>query len=78
MNLFSFMLKYLLLIVSGQYSVVSGIISPVGDAYKKKGLIEIDHRLAMAKLAADTSDWITVDSWESLQPEWVETARVVR
>ncbi|XP_029011540.1 retinoid-binding protein 7a isoform X1 [Betta splendens] len=63
---------------TGHYTVVKGIISPVGDAYKKKGLIEVDHRLEMASLAADTSDWITVDPWESLQPEWVETAKVVR
>lgn len=54
------------------------MMSPVGDAYKKKGLIEVGHRLEMARLATDTSDWITVDSWESLQPEWVETAKVVR
>lgn len=53
-------------------------MSPVGDAYKKKGLIEASHRLEMARLATDLSDWITVDSWESLQLEWVETAKVVR
>ncbi|XP_047463880.1 nicotinamide/nicotinic acid mononucleotide adenylyltransferase 1 [Mugil cephalus] len=63
---------------TGQYSVVKGIISPVGDGYKKKGLIEAGHRLAMARLATESSDWITVDSWEGLQPEWMETAKVVR
>lgn len=63
---------------TGQYRVVKGIISPVGDAYKKKGLIEACHRLEMARLATKDSDWITVDAWESLQPEWVETAKVVR
>ncbi|KAJ4933936.1 hypothetical protein JOQ06_006744 [Pogonophryne albipinna] len=63
---------------TGQYRVVKGIISPVGDAYKKKGLIEARHRLEMARLSTDSSDWITVDPWESLQPEWVETAKVVR
>ncbi|XP_070766025.1 nicotinamide/nicotinic acid mononucleotide adenylyltransferase 1 [Enoplosus armatus] len=63
---------------TGQYRVVKGIISPVGDGYKKKGLIEACHRLEMARLSTETSDWITVDSWESLQPEWVETAKVVR
>ncbi|XP_070695997.1 nicotinamide/nicotinic acid mononucleotide adenylyltransferase 1 [Pempheris klunzingeri] len=62
---------------TGQYRVVKGIISPVGDGYKKKGLIEARHRLEMARLATETSDWITVDSWESLQPEWVETAKVL-
>ncbi|CAL8324016.1 unnamed protein product [Merluccius merluccius] len=63
---------------TGKYRVDRGIISPVGDGYKKKGLIEASHRVEMAKLALETSDWITVDSWESLQPEWVETAKVVR
>lgn len=63
---------------TGQFQVVKGIISPVGDAYKKKGLIEACHRLEMARLATENSDWITVDSWEALQPEWLETAKVVR
>ncbi|XP_028309458.1 nicotinamide/nicotinic acid mononucleotide adenylyltransferase 1 isoform X2 [Gouania willdenowi] len=64
---------------TGHYKVVRGIISPVGDGYKKKGLIEACHRVQMAKLATETSgNWITVDDWESLQPEWVETAKVVR
>uniref|UniRef100_A0A3Q3LJE1 Nicotinamide-nucleotide adenylyltransferase n=3 Tax=Mastacembelus armatus TaxID=205130 RepID=A0A3Q3LJE1_9TELE len=63
---------------TGQYKVVKGIISPVGDGYKKKGLVEACHRLEMARLATENSDWITVDSWESLQPEWVETVKVIR
>ncbi len=62
----------------GRYRVVKGIISPVGDSYKKKGLIEACHRIEMARLATLNSDWITVDDWESQQPEWVETAKVVR
>ncbi|XP_058620443.1 nicotinamide/nicotinic acid mononucleotide adenylyltransferase 1 isoform X2 [Onychostoma macrolepis] len=61
-----------------RYRVVKGIISPVGDGYKKKGLIEACHRLEMARLATLNSDWITVDDWESQQLEWVETAKVVR
>uniref|UniRef100_A0A3B5A0D8 Nicotinamide-nucleotide adenylyltransferase n=1 Tax=Stegastes partitus TaxID=144197 RepID=A0A3B5A0D8_9TELE len=63
---------------TGQYRVVKGIISPVCDGYKKKGLIEACHRLEMAKLAVEDSGWITVDSWEGMQPEWLETAKVVR
>lgn len=59
------------------YRVVKGIISPVGDGYKKKGLIEAKHRLEMAELASENS-WITVDSWEGEQPEWLETCKVVR
>uniref|UniRef100_A0AAR2LUX8 Nicotinamide-nucleotide adenylyltransferase n=3 Tax=Pygocentrus nattereri TaxID=42514 RepID=A0AAR2LUX8_PYGNA len=63
---------------TGRYQVVRGIISPVGDAYKKKGLIEACHRVEMARLSTENSSWITVDDWESQQAEWVETAKVVR
>lgn len=63
---------------SGRYRVIKGIISPVGDAYKKKGLIEARHRVEMAKLATESSTWISVDDWESQQAEWVETAKVIR
>ncbi|XP_024914897.1 nicotinamide/nicotinic acid mononucleotide adenylyltransferase 1 [Cynoglossus semilaevis] len=63
---------------SGQYTVVKGIISPVGDSYKKKGLIEATHRLEMARLATESSDWITVNSWEIDQPQWLETVKVLR
>ncbi|XP_012705901.2 nicotinamide/nicotinic acid mononucleotide adenylyltransferase 1 [Fundulus heteroclitus] len=63
---------------TGQYSVTKGIISPVGDGYKKKGLVEACHRVEMARLATESSGWITVDSWESQQSEWVETVKVVR
>ncbi|KAJ0067415.1 hypothetical protein NL108_006985 [Boleophthalmus pectinirostris] len=59
------------------YQVVKGIISPVGDGYKKTGLIEARHRLEMARLASENS-WITADSWECLQAEWLETTQVVR
>ncbi|KAI5095646.1 nicotinamide nucleotide adenylyltransferase 1, partial [Silurus meridionalis] len=63
---------------TGRYSVVKGIISPVGDAYKKKGLIEACHRVKMARLATESCRWISVDDWESQQAEWVETAKVMR
>uniref|UniRef100_A0A8C6MJW7 Nicotinamide/nicotinic acid mononucleotide adenylyltransferase 3 n=1 Tax=Nothobranchius furzeri TaxID=105023 RepID=A0A8C6MJW7_NOTFU len=63
---------------TGQFTVVKGIISPVGDAYKKQGLIEASHRLEMARLATEDSQWITVDSWECDQSEWMETAKVVQ
>lgn len=63
---------------TGKYKVVQGIISPVGDAYKKKGLIEAHHRVQMARLATENSGWICVNDWESQQPEWLETAKVLR
>ncbi|KAJ7401269.1 Nicotinamide/nicotinic acid mononucleotide adenylyltransferase 1 [Pitangus sulphuratus] len=52
---------------TGKYKVIKGIISPVGDAYKKKGLISANHRVTMAKLATKNSDWVEVDDWESSQ-----------
>lgn len=63
---------------TGKYRVIKGIISPVGDAYKKKGLISAHHRVVMAQLATKSSGWVEVDAWESLQKEWVETAKVLR
>ncbi|NP_001091188.1 nicotinamide nucleotide adenylyltransferase 1 L homeolog [Xenopus laevis] len=63
---------------TGKYKVIKGIISPVCDGYKKKGLIEASHRLAMANLATKTSDWLEVDSWECSQKQWTETVLVLR
>ncbi|XP_005530548.1 PREDICTED: nicotinamide/nicotinic acid mononucleotide adenylyltransferase 1 [Pseudopodoces humilis] len=63
---------------TGKYKVIKGIISPVGDAYKKKGLISANHRVTMAKLATENSDWVEVDDWESCQNEWLETLKVLR
>ncbi|XP_043850906.1 nicotinamide/nicotinic acid mononucleotide adenylyltransferase 1 [Dromiciops gliroides] len=62
---------------TGEYNVTKGIISPVGDAYKKKGLINAHHRIMMAQLATQNSQWVEVDTWESLQKEWIETAKVL-
>ncbi|XP_060750526.1 nicotinamide/nicotinic acid mononucleotide adenylyltransferase 1 [Tachysurus vachellii] len=63
---------------TGRYRVVKGIISPVGDGYQKKGLIEACHRIEMARLATESSSWISVDDWEGQQAEWVETVKVIR
>ncbi|OBS76049.1 hypothetical protein A6R68_17501 [Neotoma lepida] len=60
------------------YQVIEGIISPVNDSYGKKDLVAAHHRVAMARLALQTSDWIRVDSWESEQPQWMETVKVLR
>uniref|UniRef100_A0A3Q0SU47 Nicotinamide nucleotide adenylyltransferase 3 n=1 Tax=Amphilophus citrinellus TaxID=61819 RepID=A0A3Q0SU47_AMPCI len=58
---------------TGQYQVVGGIVSPVGDSYGKQGLVLAKHRVAMAELALQSSNWVTVDEWESQQPDWTET-----
>ncbi|KAL5471043.1 hypothetical protein EMCRGX_G029117 [Ephydatia muelleri] len=58
---------------TGKYKVEGGIISPVHDAYGKKGLAEAKHRVAMCDLAVQTSEWIRVDHWESQQDGWKRT-----
>lgn len=63
---------------TGRYQVTSGIISPVNDLYGKKDLVAAKHRVAMAQLALQTSDWIRVDPWESEQTQWMETVKVLR
>jgi len=60
-----------------QYSVVGGYISPVSDSYNKKGLESAQHRLAMCRLAASTSQWIMVDDWESSIKEYTTTIKVI-
>ncbi|XP_040535014.1 nicotinamide/nicotinic acid mononucleotide adenylyltransferase 3 isoform X2 [Gallus gallus] len=63
---------------TGRYRVIEGIMSPVSDDYRKKGLVSARHRIAMAKLALETSDWIRVDPWETEQASWTETVKVLR
>ncbi|XP_023283876.1 uncharacterized protein LOC111671097 [Seriola lalandi dorsalis] len=63
---------------TGQYQVVGGIVSPVSDGYGKQGLVLAKHRIAMAKLALKSSNWVTVDEWESQQPDWTETVVTMR
>lgn len=63
---------------TGKYEVLGGIMSPVSDSYGKQGLVPAKHRITMAKLALQTSDWIRVDEWESHQPDWMETVVTMR
>ncbi|CAD7673518.1 unnamed protein product [Nyctereutes procyonoides] len=62
---------------TGLYQVIGGIISPVNDNYRKKDLVAAHHRVAMARLALQTSDWVRVDPWESEQVQWMETVKVL-
>eukprot|EP00794_Sanderia_malayensis_P005620 gene5620-6311_t len=62
---------------TGRFDVVSGIISPVHDKYGKKGLLPVNHRIDMIKLATSTSDWIKLDDWESKQDGWTRTRLVL-
>lgn len=60
-----------------QYEVVGAYLSCVGDAYKKTGLVKAEHRINMCQLAVAQSSWISVDPWEALHEEYLETAKVL-
>ena len=62
---------------TGKYKAIKCRISPVGDAHKN-GLISAHHRVITAELATKNSKWVEVDTWESLQKEWTEAAKVLR
>lgn len=53
--------------------VIGGIVSPVHDGYGKKDLLSATHRIAMLKLALQSSDWIKLSDWEAKQETWTRT-----
>lgn len=60
------------------YDVVGGYLSAVSSAYQKKGLAPAHHRVRMCELAAEhTSKWLMVDPWETENPVYIPTARVL-
>lgn len=56
---------------------VVGLMSPVNDAYGKKGLVSAKHRIEMCRLATLDSNWICVDTWEANEPKNQETIKVL-
>ncbi|SCU97049.1 LAME_0F18338g1_1 [Lachancea meyersii CBS 8951] len=61
-----------------RFEVVGGYYSPVSDNYQKPGLAPARHRVRMCELACErTSSWLMVDAWESLQPSYTRTAKVL-
>ncbi|KAL3232607.1 Nicotinamide/nicotinic acid mononucleotide adenylyltransferase 1 [Nakaseomyces bracarensis] len=61
-----------------RFEVVGGYYSPVSDNYQKQGLAPSYHRVRMCELACErTSSWLMVDAWESLQPTYTRTAKVL-
>ena len=56
---------------------VGGVISPVHDGYKKSSLISSQHRLMLARLAAQHTDWVRVSDWEVRQEGWSRTRLVL-
>ena len=53
------------------------MISPVHDGYQKSSLISSQHRLRLARLAAQHSDWVSVSDWEVRQEGWSRTRLVL-
>lgn len=62
----------------GTHEVIGGIVSPVHDAYGKKGLVAQTHRLEMVRLALKSSDWIRLSDWECRQSEWSRTRNTLQ
>lgn len=58
-------------------SHIKGVLSPVNDAYGKKGLASSEHRIEMCKLAIQDSDWINVNTWEANQTSNQDTVNVL-
>uniref|UniRef100_A0A914IE71 Nicotinamide-nucleotide adenylyltransferase n=1 Tax=Globodera rostochiensis TaxID=31243 RepID=A0A914IE71_GLORO len=58
--------------------VVEGLMSPVSDHFMKPGLLPSRHRLRMAQLATESSEWIRADGWEAAQTGWTRTLEVLR
>lgn len=52
-----------------------GYMSPVSSAYKKEGLVAADARVKMCTLATQGHQWLSVDNFEALNPEYVPTAQ---
>uniref|UniRef100_A0A5B7B3H4 Nicotinamide-nucleotide adenylyltransferase n=1 Tax=Davidia involucrata TaxID=16924 RepID=A0A5B7B3H4_DAVIN len=59
------------------FCVIGGYMSPVNDAYKKKGLISAKHRIEMCRLACKSSGFIMVDPWEANQSTFQRTLTVL-
>ena len=53
----------------------SGYMSPVSSAYKKEGLVAAHARVEMCSLATQGHQWLSVDNFEALNPEYVPTAQ---
>jgi len=62
---------------NSNFEVVGAYVSCVGDAYKKSGLVKAEHRINMCTSAVAQSSWISVDPWEALHGEYLETAKVL-
>lgn len=62
----------------GTHIVIGGILSPVNDKYKKAGLLPAKHRIEMCRLAVQRYSWLSVDTWEADQPDYIETINALQ
>ncbi|KAL8959870.1 MAG: hypothetical protein Q9193_003335 [Seirophora villosa] len=63
---------------NSEFEVVGGYLSPVSDAYRKAGLANAEHRVAMTRIATEqSSKWLDVDPWEAIQRKYQPTAVVL-
>jgi len=60
------------------YAVIGGYMSPVADAYGKKGLLSAEHRRAMCHHAVVDHEDVMVDEWESIKSVYTTTVNVLR
>jgi nicotinamide mononucleotide adenylyltransferase len=70
------MMKQILLLMQRGYDVWGCYMSPVADAYGKKGLAPVQQRLQMCQLAAADTSNVMVDSWEATQQGYTRTVQV--
>ncbi|XP_058210808.1 nicotinamide/nicotinic acid mononucleotide adenylyltransferase-like isoform X4 [Rhododendron vialii] len=59
------------------FDVIGGYMSPVNDAYKKRGLISAKHRIELCHRACRSSEFIMVDPWEANQNTFQRTLTVL-
>jgi len=69
--------KNFLDLVDGSFQVILGLLSPTHDEYAraKPNIVfaSAEDRLAMARAAVTSSNWIDVASWECEQKHWTTT-----
>nr|XP_002121198.3 nicotinamide/nicotinic acid mononucleotide adenylyltransferase 1 [Ciona intestinalis] len=63
---------------TGKHIVIGGVFSPVHENYSKTGLLPSTYRAAMCNIAIQKHAWLSVDTWESSQPDWVKTIKVLQ
>ncbi|XP_039041267.1 nicotinamide/nicotinic acid mononucleotide adenylyltransferase-like isoform X4 [Hibiscus syriacus] len=76
---------YVVLVATGSFNpptlmhlrMFGGYMSPVNDAYKKRGLVASEHRIEMCNLACKSSDFIMVDPWEAKQSSFQRSLTVL-